>query len=387
MTNENRTPAEIEREIEHERAGLTDTLDNLQDKFSVETIARQLSDQFREHGGDVGRSISEAVKRNPVALALTGVGLAWLMMGDRTERSIEDRSVGMDQDRRSDRGNRTSYRPELAQDRVLGPQPGNSTRPYYSGRSLNQDDGPSWARSNEDASDSPGMGRKMREAAGSASHHVSSAASSTMDATQKAGATVADTAKGAAGAISGAARSVADSAQSFGAAASEQAAALRDRLAEGTETFSEEARNAVVAARERAIHARDAAYDYGRQGRDKAVDLFEDHPMIAGALALAVGSAIAAALPRSRTEDAYLGEESDRLMHEAERIFADEKAKLSKVAHAATDEAKKVAREVGDNVGGQAKALADKAKASGDRIADAAKTEAKKQDLGKVDNA
>ena len=86
MKNDSRSPEEIEREIERERAGLTDALDGLQNKFAVESIARQVSDQFREHGGDIGRSVSEAVKRNPVALALTGVGLAWLMMGDKSVR-------------------------------------------------------------------------------------------------------------------------------------------------------------------------------------------------------------------------------------------------------------------------------------------------------------
>ena len=48
MKNDSRSPEEIEREIERERAGLTDALDGLQNKFSVESIARQVSDQFRE---------------------------------------------------------------------------------------------------------------------------------------------------------------------------------------------------------------------------------------------------------------------------------------------------------------------------------------------------
>ena len=39
MTNDSRNPEEIEREIEHERAGLASTLDDLQDRFSVEGIA------------------------------------------------------------------------------------------------------------------------------------------------------------------------------------------------------------------------------------------------------------------------------------------------------------------------------------------------------------
>ena len=43
MTNDSRNPEEIEREIERERAGLADTLDDLQDRFSVEGIARQFS--------------------------------------------------------------------------------------------------------------------------------------------------------------------------------------------------------------------------------------------------------------------------------------------------------------------------------------------------------
>ena len=107
MTNEQRSPEEIEREIERERAGLTNTLDDLQDKFSVETIARQVSDQFREHGGDVGRSVSDAVKRNPIALAVTGAGLAWLMMGGKNDtRDRYERNFRRD---RYERDNRSDY--------------------------------------------------------------------------------------------------------------------------------------------------------------------------------------------------------------------------------------------------------------------------------------
>ena len=52
MTNETRSPKEIERDIERERAGLTNTLSDLQDRFSIESLARQVSDQVREHGGE-----------------------------------------------------------------------------------------------------------------------------------------------------------------------------------------------------------------------------------------------------------------------------------------------------------------------------------------------
>src|SRR5680860_995012 len=82
MTNETRTPKEIEREIETQRSDLTSNLEDLQNKFSIDTLVRQIFDQFREHGGDVGRSISDQVKANPIPLALTGIGLAWMMFGN-----------------------------------------------------------------------------------------------------------------------------------------------------------------------------------------------------------------------------------------------------------------------------------------------------------------
>ena len=145
---------------------------------------------------------------------------------------------------------------------------------------------------------------------------------------------------------------------------------LRRRLAEGTEDLSEQARERVIAARESAVRARARAASYGREGRDRAVDMYEEQPLIAGALALAVGAAIGAALPRSRTEDRYMGQHSDQLMADAERIFAEEKAKLGKVAQAASDEAKKVLRETKEDADAAAPgdtaadAIVEKAKAS-----------------------
>jgi hypothetical protein len=409
MTNDTRSPAEIERDIERERAGLSHTLEDLQDKFSVEGVVRQVSDQFREHGGDFGRSVTDAVKRNPIGLALTGVGLAWLMFGDSTgnrgshdprysRRDLDDGAADQ-YSRRSTLPNHAAP-PRQSLSRNLGPQPGDPTKPYYAGRYSNQDDVPSWARTEDDDSGS-GIGTNLRDGAAKAGEGVSNAASSaedatrnaatsTADAARKTGSSVAGTARDAAGAVSDAGRSTMDGARNLAASASDRAAAMRTRLAEGTESLSEEARNRVVAARERAVEARHAASRYGRQGRDRAVDMFEEHPLIAGALAVAVGAAIGAALPRSRTEDQYLGEHSDNLMAEAERIYEDEKSKLGKVAKAATDEAKTIANETKANADEAApadtaaQAAVDKAKSSGQRIADAAEDEAKKQKLGDV---
>ena len=437
MTSDNRSSREIEREIERERAELTDTLDDIQDRFSVEGLARQFTDQFREHGGDIGRSLSESVKRNPMALALTGVGLAWMVFGDRTtardpyrDPYVDRNRDPYDADRRLAAAERR-YAPSSSVDaadhtyrgRNLGAQPGNPARPYYSGRRSMANE-PSWARDpdHDDYDDDNGMLDSAKSAASSAGDSVSSAASSAADKARSAGSSAADTARGvgssaadkargvgssvssglhsardrvsgtASSAAEGArntAHNVSDRVRGTARSASEWAAERRRRLAEGTEHLSEEARNRVIAARERAVEARDQAAVYARRGREQAVDLFEDHPLIAGALAVAVGAALGAALPRSRTEDKYLGEHSDHLFDEAERIYREEREKLGKVAEAATDEAKAIAKEVKDDADEKApadtaaKAVADKAKKSGQRIANAAQSEAEKQDLGK----
>lgn len=379
MTTDTRSPKEIERDIERERAGLTNTLDDLQDRFSIEHVARQFSDQFRAHGGDIGRSVSEAVKRNPVALALTGVGLAWLMMGDKSggrDRYDRDRRFGRtdyDDDRHDhDHVGRTGLRSRAGsapQGRTLGPQPGDPSKSYYAGRYGSHEDTPSWARTDDD-DDRQGVRSRVRDTASSAGESISGAASS------------------AANTVTDAGKSVGDSVQNLASSASERAAAFRERLAEGTENLTEEARNRVIAARERAIEARDAAASYARQGRNRAVDIFEEQPLIVGALAVALGAALGAALPRSRMEDHYLGETSDQLMDDAERIFAEEKQKLGEVAKAAADEAKNIVSEAKRNADdaapadSAAQAVADKAKSAGQRIADAAETEARKQNVG-----
>jgi hypothetical protein len=383
MANDHRSPQEIEDEIERERAELTETLSDLQDKISFDGLTRQVADQVREHSSEIGHSISDAVKRNPIALALTGVGIAWLMMGNgATPRrdGIRSHRTG---DREHDRDERYGYyaRPDIAESTGHW-----QTRERHDGETVRRvrvrdRDVPSWARTHPDMSDERSG---ISEKAGAASARVASAASSASSEAQDVAHTVADKARDAAYSVSQAGQSAASGARNMVSSGSEQAAALRERISEGTEHLSDEARERVIAARERAIEARDAALHYARRGRDKAIDLFDENPLIAGALALAVGAAVGAALPRSRVEDEYLGEHSDHLMDEAERIFREESEKVSKVVKAGTDEAKAIARErkaeadAAAPADTAAEAAANKAKASGKRIADAAGAEAKK---------
>lgn len=239
-----------------------------------------------------------------------------------------------------------------------------------------------------DSDDGPGMGEKARDAYRGAGARVSGAAGA-----------VGDRAKAVHASASQAGRSARDGFSHVAEEVSAQAGRLREQFSQGTETLGQEARTRVVAARERAYHARTAVSDHARQGVARAVDLFDDQPLIAGGLALAVGAAIGAALPRTRIEDRYMGGESDALIHEAERIFAEERDKVGAVAQAAMDEAGTMVDEAkgsaknakadadrkaeGDNVAQDtANKAAAKVEEAGQRIADAARSEAERQKLG-----
>jgi ElaB/YqjD/DUF883 family membrane-anchored ribosome-binding protein len=78
---------QIERDLARTRARMDERLDALQDKMAPAQI---VNDAFAHIAGDDGTAFTERLiaraKANPLAVALTGAGFAWLMM-PRSERS------------------------------------------------------------------------------------------------------------------------------------------------------------------------------------------------------------------------------------------------------------------------------------------------------------
>jgi hypothetical protein len=79
--------------------------------------------------------------------------------------------------------------------------------------------------------------------------------------------------------------------------------------------------------------------------RSNLTELFKAQPLALGAFGLAIGAGIAAALPPSEVEAAYLGETSDTVKAKATEFAAEQTDRASKVAEgvmrAVTDEARK----------------------------------------------
>ena len=85
--SDDRSPDEIEHDIQRTRSQMDETLTALQRKLSPDRITDGVIDYIR-HGGasEFVDNFSESVKRNPVPVALVGIGLAWLMMSGREGR-------------------------------------------------------------------------------------------------------------------------------------------------------------------------------------------------------------------------------------------------------------------------------------------------------------
>jgi hypothetical protein len=95
MPHETQHPAEIERDLARERNELAGTLEELRDRLSFEGAWRRAGRHLRENGSDYGQSFGNMVRDKPLALALTTIGLTWLIFGPATRSStptVRDRS-------------------------------------------------------------------------------------------------------------------------------------------------------------------------------------------------------------------------------------------------------------------------------------------------------
>ena len=91
----NRSSAEIEREVEATRAGLTETLDELRDRASPGQLFEQALDYARTSGGaEFARNLGQSVRDNPLPLLLIGAGIGWLMMSGGNRQASDARISG-----------------------------------------------------------------------------------------------------------------------------------------------------------------------------------------------------------------------------------------------------------------------------------------------------
>lgn len=331
MTDQRRSPEEIEREIAATRSEIDETIDALQEKLSPGQLVDQALGYVKEGGGDFAGNLGRAVRDNPLPLMLIGAGIGWMMFGNR---SSDDRSY----ERVESDGTVTAYR--------YDPR----SRSFYAADSYSGTTGTAERRlaggaygAAYDTDDQSRYGTGTTEYGATGTSSETDSSKSTLDRAK------------------GAAASAQESAASAGARVSQKAGALRHAagsrmsdarhaVGDARHAAGERLSGAASATQEQLHRARERAGVYAEQARHRSAQAREnaerfmyDYPLVVGAAAVAVGAAIAAALPATRREHEVLGEQSDAVKARARALAQEQAEEGREVASAALEAGKKEA--------------------------------------------
>lgn len=314
-----RSPKDIEREIEAERSALESSIEQLQQQFTPEMIVEQATSFLQSNGGELAHKAKATVQDNPLACAMVAGGVAWLLAG----------SGG-------------SAKP-VAQ--LPPPAPAPAPKPAYDSRSRPTAQG--------FASRTPPMaGFDDRLAAAGDELRANGAYDPAIKTQSTPHPEDVEMSTYHPDSTLSQNSSWSDETQGYAARAKAQVSStaekLKARISDGTAGMSEEARARVLRARSAAISAQAKMEAHAAEAARQARQTARNRPLMVGALAFAAGAALAAALPRTQTENRALGGHRDRLMDEADRVFREESSKLKAVAQAAVAETQTIAKEALD---------------------------------------
>lgn len=305
--------AELEREAEAARARLADTADQLRARMSPGQMMDEVLNQFR--GGDGNQmfaNLRTQVRENPMALALVGSGLAWLMMGSGPG------------------GGSAASAPATAPARPLGAgyappgasvgegvwRPGNAPR-----SSAGAAPGFGAPSGGHGASEGSGIGGTASGLAQGASDALSSAGQAVGDRLHKAGDQAGSWAQGlrdaGSGAVSSAAEGVSSAAHGVTGAVSNAAQSVGGAVSGAAEGVSGAVSSAAHGVSDAFEGVRQSASGLGQQARNGFFDLLEREPLVIGAIGVAVGAAIGALLPATEVEREHLAPAGEALKDKA----------------------------------------------------------------------
>jgi Protein of unknown function (DUF3618) len=77
----------LEREVNQTREEMNQTLDSLERKLTAGQLLDQCLKFFGKSGSEIGSSIGNCIKENPMPVALAATGIAWMIFGSGEHRS------------------------------------------------------------------------------------------------------------------------------------------------------------------------------------------------------------------------------------------------------------------------------------------------------------
>lgn len=148
-------------------------------------------------------------------------------------------------------------------------------------------------------------------------------------------------------------------AESIGDHVSSATEMLRDGGAAGLDRVARAGSDYVGAAYDYAQNIPDAGETLFNTARDNLSELFRAQPLALGAIGLAIGAGIAAALPGTDIEAEYLGEASDNLKEKTAEFASEQAARAATMAEDVTSTLSDEARKQGLTVDAARSAIAD----------------------------
>ena len=261
----------LERDAERNRAALIDTVDALQQRLSPSAIKRDVQDYVQHRKDSLLHSLEQKARENPLPTAALAAAAAYPLWSLVTRIPVPLLLVGAG----------------LALTRVSG------------------------SGGDSEASSGRGLLDEARERLGDATDAVKENLSELSTAVQRQAQERIASARHAADRLSDLKTQASESAENLGSRASEKYSETAEALRGVTGDVASAARN---------MMSTDRLQDAGGKVWSWADDTLSRNPLAVGALGLAIGAVIAAALPATRREDELLGPAADDLKGKAQGI-------------------------------------------------------------------
>lgn len=325
--------AQIRIEIERTRAGMSQTIDALQQRLAPERIVEQVKVTVQEQAAEALDSAKHAVRQatigkaeklmedvsDSVYTATRNVGIA--IDDSSILRTIRDNPVpfvligaglGMLAMRKS-RATRDSYQYNNTNQRY----PAGYAGGYAANRQdLGRAQGTGYAVGPEDTFGNYGFSEGTREASDEPGYYASA---------KEAVGNMADTAKD----------SVASAAGTIRDSVSSAAGTIKNSVSSVAGTIQETAGSVADTAREKAAYLSQQAQQKARQASDTLDSTLQDYPLAVGLAALAAGAAFGLAFPSTRIENQYMGRAREQFVEKAQTAAQETVEKVQRVAQEA----------------------------------------------------
>jgi ElaB/YqjD/DUF883 family membrane-anchored ribosome-binding protein len=280
----------IEADVQQSRHRLNDTLDQLGSKFSPGQMLDEGLDLIQGQAGQLAKTVGRQVRDNPVPIALIGLGIAWLVVSNRRASGVEDPK------------HRRRYR-SIEEARWATPRMPNEDDETY----------------NERVHEAYAKALDLKQKAGEAAHDFKERVKRTVEDIQHA---ASRTLTGASRRLTGAGRSLGDARRKVGGLATQTGERITHMASDARHLAEEQA--------QRIGHA-------AVEARHKAERYYDQSPLTAGAIALAVGALIGGAAPLSRTERRTLRGVGDALARTSADLAERGARVVDERVHAADD--------------------------------------------------